>query len=103
MSACISNGSASWLSASRLTHTAKSQFIIATHSPILLTFPGARILSFDGASIHEVSLGDTTHYQITRGILSHPEHYWRHLRTAPAPSTPWQRGKDSRRRGPRVR
>ena len=87
----------------QLTEGGKSQFIIATHSPILLTFPGARILSFDGASIHEVSLGDTTHYQITRGILNHPEHYWRHLRTAPAPSMPSQPGKDRRRRRPRVR
>jgi hypothetical protein len=27
-----------------------------------------------------VRLEDTTHYQITRGILEHPEHYWKHLR-----------------------
>jgi predicted ATPase len=64
----------------QLTAAGASQFIIATHSPILLTFPGARILSFDGPAIHEVSLDDTSHYQITRGILDHPEHYWRHLK-----------------------
>lgn len=57
-----------------------AQFVIATHSPILLTYPGARILSFDGGSIAPVELVDTPHYQITRGILEHPERYWRHLR-----------------------
>jgi predicted ATPase len=58
----------------------KSQFIIATHSPILLTFPGADILSFDGGVLTRVKLEDTSHYQITRGILSNAESYWRHLR-----------------------
>jgi len=70
----------------QLTAAGGSQFIIATHSPILLTFPGARILSFDGPAVHEVSLDDTSHYQITRGILDHPEHYWRHLRAPAAPT-----------------
>ncbi|MEM9418774.1 MAG: AAA family ATPase [Planctomycetota bacterium] len=57
-----------------------SQFIIATHSPILLTFPHATILSFDDGHIEPVHLQDTAHYQITKGILEHPERYWRHLR-----------------------
>jgi predicted ATPase len=57
-----------------------AQFVIATHSPILLTYPGARILSFDGGVIAPIALVDTPHYQITRGILEHPERYWRHLR-----------------------
>ncbi|HMC78218.1 MAG TPA: AAA family ATPase [Vicinamibacterales bacterium] len=60
----------------------KSQFIIATHSPILLTFPGADILSFDGGTLHRVKLEDTSHYQITRGILHNAESYWKHLRAA---------------------
>jgi predicted ATPase len=72
----------------QLTAAGRSQFIIATHSPILLTFPGARILSFDGAEISEVRLDDTSHYQITRGILDHPEHYWRHLRRPVAAEAP---------------
>jgi len=55
------------------------QFLIATHSPILLTFPGAEILSFDEGRIHRVALEDTSHYQITRGILEHPQRYWRYL------------------------
>lgn len=68
----------------KLQTAGQSQFIIATHSPILLTFPGARILNFDGPEIREVSLEETSHYQITRGILDHPEHYWRHLRSEPS-------------------
>ena len=55
------------------------QFIIATHSPIILTFPGAVLLSFDGGMIERKHLQDTEHYQITRGILENPELYWHHL------------------------
>lgn len=56
-----------------------TQFIIATHSPILLTFPNARILSLDDGPPTPVRLEDTTHYSITRGILECPERYWKHL------------------------
>ena len=55
------------------------QLIIATHSPILLTFPGATLLSFDADAIAPIELRDTSHYAITRGILEDPERYWRHL------------------------
>lgn len=68
---------------SRLVETGGSQFVIATHSPILLTFPGAEILSFDGDSIRAVALEDTAHFQITKGILSAPDRYWKHLRGDP--------------------
>jgi len=64
---------------SMLVATGKSQFIIATHSPILLTFPGAQILTFDGSAIQQVCLEDTSHFQITRGILQNPAVYWKHL------------------------
>lgn len=57
--------------------------MIATHSPILLTFPGASLLSFDGPSVARIRLEDTSHYQITRGILECPERYWRHLADDP--------------------
>ena len=62
-----------------LVAAGKSQFIIATHSPILLTFPGAQILAFDGDTIRPVSLEETTHFQITKGILHNPGVYWKHL------------------------
>jgi predicted ATPase len=64
---------------SMLVAPGKSQFIIATHSPILLTFPGAQILTFDGDTVRAVSLEDTSHFQITRGILQNPGVYWKHL------------------------
>lgn len=57
-----------------------TQFIIATHSPVLLTFPEADIISLDEIPFRSVKLEDTSHYQITRGILEAPERYWRLLR-----------------------
>ena len=48
-----------------------SQFIIATHSPILLAYPNAKILSFDATGITEVAYEDTEHYAITRDFLNH--------------------------------
>jgi predicted ATPase len=47
-----------------------SQFIIATHSPILLAYPNARIFQFDGAGIAEVKYEDTEHYAVTRDFLN---------------------------------
>ncbi len=47
------------------------QFIIATHSPILLAYPNAKILSFDATGITEVAYEDTEHYAITRDFLNH--------------------------------
>ncbi|WP_339303396.1 AAA family ATPase [Paenibacillus sp. FSL R5-0519] len=59
------------LSLLRILHdlSGTSQFIIATHSPILLGYPGAEILSFDDSHIQEVTYEDTDHYQITRSFL----------------------------------
>jgi predicted ATPase len=48
-----------------------SQFIIATHSPILLAYPNAKILQFDGSGISEVAYEDTEHFAITRDFLNH--------------------------------
>nr|WP_229223755.1 AAA family ATPase [Duganella sp. sic0402] len=48
-----------------------SQFIIATHSPILLAYPNAKILLFDGTGMTEVAYEDTEHYAITRDFLNH--------------------------------
>lgn len=49
---------------------ASSQFIIATHSPILLSYPHARIIQFDGAGVSEVAYEDTEHYAVTRDFLN---------------------------------
>ena len=69
---------------SLLAATGTSQFIIATHSPILLTFPGAQILSFDGDAVRATSIEDTPHFQITKGILQNPASYWKHLQARAA-------------------
>lgn len=63
----------------KLANRGDTQFLIATHSPILLTFPGATILSFDAGRLCAVDLKDTAHYQITKGILDNPDRYWKHL------------------------
>jgi len=62
-----------------LVKTGESQFLIATHSPILMTYPGAQIISFEEAQLRETILEETSHYQITRGVLEHPGSYWKHL------------------------
>lgn len=48
-----------------------AQFIIATHSPILLAYPRARILGFDADGIAELAYEDTEHYAVTRDFLNH--------------------------------
>lgn len=50
-----------------------SQFIIATHSPILMTFPDAEILEFTKNGIKRVGYQDTEHFQITKRFLDNPE------------------------------
>ena len=49
----------------------ESQFIIATHSPILLSYPNAKILQFDQSGIYEVVYEDTEHYVVTKDFLNH--------------------------------
>ena len=56
-----------------------SQFIISTHSPILMTFPGAEILQLDCHGITSVPYQDTEHYQIPRRFLENPERMLRYL------------------------
>lgn len=56
-----------------------SQFIIATHSPIILAFPGAVILSFDGDTLHRVKYEELEHVNLTREFLQNPQAFLRHL------------------------
>ena len=62
-----------------LTAQRIAQFVIATHSPMLLTFPGTTIFSLDGGQIRPVTYQETDHFQITRDFLNAPERYYRHL------------------------
>ncbi|GAA5496488.1 hypothetical protein Rhal01_02672 [Rubritalea halochordaticola] len=50
-----------------------SQFIIATHSPILLAYPGALIYQIDSQGIRAVDYQDTEHYQVTKAFLESPD------------------------------
>jgi predicted ATPase len=50
-----------------------SQFIIATHSPILLAYPGAVIYEFNNNGISQVAYKDTEHYNVTKAFLENPD------------------------------
>ncbi len=56
-----------------------SQFIIATHSPILMAYPGARIYELSENGIASVEYRETEHYQLTRRFLENPERMLRYL------------------------
>jgi predicted ATPase len=57
---------------SRLGH---AQFIIATHSPILLSCPGSEIYSFDHVPVKVISYEETNHYQIYKNFMKDPKKY----------------------------
>jgi predicted ATPase len=56
-----------------------SQFVIATHSPILLGYPGAEILQFGTEAITRIDYKATEHYVVTRAFLEQPERMLREL------------------------
>jgi len=56
-----------------------SQFIIATHSPILLAFPEAQILQFSNGAIREVNYNELEHVQLTKDFLNNPDSFLRRL------------------------
>lgn len=70
-----SNGNGYFLRAESFYNVARAggQFIIATHSPIMLSIPGAEILSFDSNKIHKVNYEDTGCYRITEMFIYHRE------------------------------
>jgi len=46
-----------------------AQFILATHSPILLTIPGARVYDFDAVPVSQVDYRDTAHFRLYRDFF----------------------------------
>ena len=62
-----------------LEKPAHAQFLIATHSPIILSYPGAVLFSLDGDEIGEIAYRETEHYLVTRDFLNAPERYFKHL------------------------
>lgn len=62
-----------------LERTGHAQFLIATHSPIILSYPGAVLFSLDGDCIRQIAYRETEHYLLTRDFLNAPERYFKHL------------------------
>ena len=63
----------------RIVTAGRAQFLVSTHSPIILAYPGATLLSLDGNEIRQVQYTDTDHYRVTKQFLASPERYFRHL------------------------
>jgi predicted ATPase len=57
------------------TRGGHAQFIIASHSPILLAYPGATIYSFDHAPVKTIGYRETAYYRLYKDFLDRPEHY----------------------------
>jgi predicted ATPase len=55
------------------------QVLFATHSPILLAYPEAQILSFDGGAIHDITYSESAPYQLYARFLADPDRYVRAL------------------------
>ncbi|MDX2140707.1 MAG: AAA family ATPase [Chloroflexota bacterium] len=56
-----------------------AQFLIATHSPILLAYPGATIYSCDGGVLRQMKYDELEHVTLTRDFLNNPAAYLRQL------------------------
>ena len=56
-----------------------AQFLIATHSPILLSYPSAVLFDLDGDTIRQIDYRETKHFLITRDFLNAPDRFFKHL------------------------
>ena len=63
----------------QLEQNGRAQFLIATHSPMLICYPGASIYQFDEYGISETSYENTEHFSLTKSFLDNPALYLRHL------------------------
>jgi len=60
-------------------YQAEILIVADTHSPLLMAFPGATILSFDTTPVSEVAYADTEHVSLTRAFLNDPASFLRRL------------------------
>lgn len=58
---------------------AGSRFVVATHSPIVMGDPGARIYRLEEEGIEQVEYEDVEHVRLTRAFIDAPERCLRHL------------------------
>jgi len=63
----------------RLARHNSSQFVIATHSPILLAYPHSTIYGLDDTGIAPIAYEETEHYKVTLDFLTNRAAYLRHL------------------------
>jgi predicted ATPase len=62
----------------QLEKSGNAQFIIATHSPILLSYPNAVVLNLDN-NLEEIDYKETEHFKLTKEFLNNPDSFFRHL------------------------
>jgi len=65
----------------------EAQFVIATHSPIIMAYPDALIYEFSSTGIRAVEYRDTEHYRVTHAFLNRPEQMLKQLLSGDADST----------------
>lgn len=63
----------------QLAKTQKAQFIIATHSPILIACPNAEIFEIENGNLEKIEYTQSKQYKLYKGFLDNPEHYLRFL------------------------
>jgi predicted ATPase len=63
----------------QLEKNGRAQFLIATHSPMLICYHGAAIYQFDENGVRETNYEDTEHFYLTKSFLNNPASYLRHL------------------------
>lgn len=59
-----------------MSATGNAQFIIASHSPVLLAYPGAEIFSFDSAPLRRTRYEDTDYFRVYHDFLNNRERYF---------------------------
>ena len=72
-----------------------SQFVIATHSPILMAYPNATIYGFSQDGVRKIDYYETEHYQVTHDFLANPKRMLDIL-MEPSPDAPPPRQKRAR-------
>ena len=75
-----------------------SQFVVATHSPILLAYPHATIYELSSAGIRRVAYEETEHFQLTRDFLVDREQFLKHLVEPDPPGKPARGGESGKKK-----
>jgi predicted ATPase len=58
-----------------MARSGHAQFVIASHSPILLACPGAEIFNFDDNPVKQIDYEDTNHYRIYKEFMADPKKF----------------------------